>query len=135
MLVAIDSASSAPAYEQISEQLTRLVLGGKLPAGTVARAYRELEHAGVVRTGRPHGTFVSSDNPPPRSAVAPCTSWPSGSLTRRDSSARPSTTPWPQSRRLTRENSAEHVDPSPSTDHPLWTGEAHLSHVPLSVTR
>ncbi|MDX6199051.1 MAG: hypothetical protein QOJ79_2202 [Actinomycetota bacterium] len=77
-VVAVDSASSVPPYEQLVDQLTRLIAGGhltpgqKLPtirqlaadlslaAGTVARAYDELERAGLVRSRRPQGTFVSA---------------------------------------------------------------------------
>jgi GntR family transcriptional regulator len=73
----VDTASSTPVYEQLVEQLTRLVSGGalapgtRLPAirqlaadlgtapGTVARAYAELERAGLLRTRRPQGTFVA----------------------------------------------------------------------------
>ncbi|MCU1591423.1 MAG: regulatory protein GntR [Frankiales bacterium] len=77
-VIAVDTASSVPPYEQLVDQLTRLIAGGhlvpgqKLPtirqlaadlslaAGTVARAYDELEHAGLVRSRRPQGTFVSA---------------------------------------------------------------------------
>jgi DNA-binding transcriptional regulator YhcF (GntR family) len=77
-IIAVDAASSVPPYEQLVDQLTRLIAGGhltpgqKLPtirqlaadltlaAGTVARAYDELERAGLVRSRRPQGTFVSA---------------------------------------------------------------------------
>ena len=73
----VDSASSTPVYEQLVDQLTRLVTGGllapgtRLPAirqlaadlgtapGTVARAYAELEREGLLRSRRPQGTFVA----------------------------------------------------------------------------
>lgn len=75
--VSVDAASSVPPYEQLVDQLTRLIAGGhltpgeKLPTirqlaadlslanGTVARAYDELERTGLVRSRRPQGTFVS----------------------------------------------------------------------------
>jgi GntR family transcriptional regulator len=77
----IDTASSTPPYEQLRDQLARYIVGGELPAGaklpairqlahdlglapgTIARAYAELERAGLVRTRRPQGSFVS-DSPP-----------------------------------------------------------------------
>jgi DNA-binding transcriptional regulator YhcF (GntR family) len=73
----VDAASSTPVHEQLTEQVQRMVIGGLLPPGTrlpsirqlandlgiapgtVARTYRDLETAGVVRTRRPQGTFVS----------------------------------------------------------------------------
>ena len=73
----VDTASSVPAYEQLVDQLARLVTGGtlasgtRLPAirqlaadlgtapGTVARAYAELEQLGLLRSRRPQGTFVA----------------------------------------------------------------------------
>jgi GntR family transcriptional regulator len=66
-----------PPYEQVRRQLAahiesgRLVAGSRLPpvrqlaadlglaAGTVARAYRELEEAGLITTGRARGTHVT----------------------------------------------------------------------------
>lgn len=76
--VSVDSASSTPPYEQLQEQLTRLILGGHLTVGrrmpsirqlsadlgvapgTVARAYQELERDGLLRSRRPQGTFVAA---------------------------------------------------------------------------
>jgi GntR family transcriptional regulator len=75
--VVVDAASSTPVHEQLFEQFRRHVLAGTLPPGTrlpairqlandlgvapgtVARAYRELESAGIVTTRRPQGTFVA----------------------------------------------------------------------------
>jgi DNA-binding transcriptional regulator YhcF (GntR family) len=75
-LVALDSASSTPPYEQLRDQLERLISSGEMPAGhrlpsirqlaadlsvapgTVARAYADLERAGLIRSRRPQGTFV-----------------------------------------------------------------------------
>ena len=79
--VLVDAASSTPPYEQLRDQLTRLVSSGQLAAGdrlpairqlagdlgvapgTVARAYQELERDGLVRSRRPHGTFVTDGAP------------------------------------------------------------------------
>lgn len=69
------SEGPVPPYDQIKQQLTEMVDTGALPAGTklptvralaselslapntVARAYRELEAAGVVQTRGRSGTF------------------------------------------------------------------------------
>ena len=77
--VEVDLSSSVPPYEQIRQQLVahvsagRLVPGDRLPtiralatdlgvaAGTVARAFKELEAAGVVVTRRRAGTVVAQD--------------------------------------------------------------------------
>jgi DNA-binding transcriptional regulator YhcF (GntR family) len=77
MQVQIDSASSTPVYEQLRDQLVRLITGGQLPSGmrlpairqlaadlgiapgTVARTYQELERDGLLRSRRPQGTFVA----------------------------------------------------------------------------
>ena len=78
LLLEVDLASSVPVFEQIRLQVVahvaagRLTPGDHLPtiralatdlgvaAGTVARAYRELEAAGVVTTRRRAGTTVAS---------------------------------------------------------------------------
>lgn len=75
--VAVDPASSVGPAEQVRSQLAALIQSGELAAntrlpsvrqlagdlrlavGTVARAYRELEAAGLVRTGRAAGTRVN----------------------------------------------------------------------------
>lgn len=77
-MVEIDNASSVPPYEQVRVQLARqiqrrtLAVGTKLPTvralaaelglavNTVARAYRELEEAGLVETRGRLGTFVGA---------------------------------------------------------------------------
>jgi DNA-binding transcriptional regulator YhcF (GntR family) len=77
LTVVVDPTSTEPPYDQIRTQITRLVdsgslaPGAKLPtvralaqelhvaANTVARAYRELEHRGVISTRGRLGTFVS----------------------------------------------------------------------------
>ena len=79
--VGVDTLSPVPPYEQVRAQLAELVAGGvlgpgdRLPPirqlaadlgiapGTVARAYRLLESAGLVRTGRGGGTRVVADPP------------------------------------------------------------------------
>jgi DNA-binding transcriptional regulator YhcF (GntR family) len=75
--IEIDPASPVPPYEQIRTRIAALAADGSLPAGTrlpsvrqlaadlglaantVARAYRELEQAGLVRTAGRHGTVVT----------------------------------------------------------------------------
>jgi DNA-binding transcriptional regulator YhcF (GntR family) len=77
-LITIDSSSQTPPYEQIRLQLARqisdrtLPVGAKLPTvralaaelglavNTVARAYRELEEAGIIETRGRSGSFVSA---------------------------------------------------------------------------
>ncbi|WP_405497434.1 GntR family transcriptional regulator [Streptomyces sp. NBC_00096] len=77
LTVQVDTTSAVPAYEQIRAQVADLVLGGHLAEGdrlppvrqlaadlglaiaTVARAYRELESAGMVRSRRGAGTRVT----------------------------------------------------------------------------
>lgn len=79
--VVVDTTSPTPPYEQVRAQLADLVAAGvlvhdaRLPPirqlaadlgiapGTVARAYRLLEAAGLVRTGRGGGTRVVADPP------------------------------------------------------------------------
>jgi DNA-binding transcriptional regulator YhcF (GntR family) len=76
----IDPDASAPPYEQIRTQVVDLVATGELPPGsklptvralagelglavnTVARAYRELEHDGVVETRGRQGSYVALDD-------------------------------------------------------------------------
>jgi DNA-binding transcriptional regulator YhcF (GntR family) len=75
----LDAASGDAPYEQIRAQIAVQVSAGSLPAGTrlptvralaeslgvaantVARAYRELEHTGVVTTMGRAGTVVNGD--------------------------------------------------------------------------
>ncbi len=77
-LITIDTDSPQPPFEQVRSQLARqisdrtLAVGTRLPtvrglatdlglaANTVARAYRELEEAGLVETRGRAGTFVSA---------------------------------------------------------------------------
>lgn len=77
MTVRVDSNDPTPPYEQIRSQLERHIESGLLPVGdrlptvrqlagdlrvapgTVARAYKELELAGLVDTRRAAGTRVA----------------------------------------------------------------------------
>lgn len=78
----VDTSNPTPPYEQIRSQLSQLIRRGlltpgeRLPpvrqlaadlglaVGTVARAYRELEAAGQVRSRRGAGTRVAADVEP-----------------------------------------------------------------------
>lgn len=77
-MITIDAASPVPPYEQLRSQLARQIADRTLAAGTrlptvrrlaadlglavntVARAYRELEEAGLVETRGRAGTFVGT---------------------------------------------------------------------------
>jgi GntR family transcriptional regulator len=72
----LDFRSTAPVYEQITDQIQRLVTTGELMPGdqlptvrqlatelrinfnTVARAYRMLDEAGLISTQRGRGTYI-----------------------------------------------------------------------------
>jgi GntR family transcriptional regulator len=76
MILRIEPEGHIPPYEQIRSQIATMAASGvlaegtRLPAirqlasdlglagGTVARAYRELEQAGIITTRGRHGTFV-----------------------------------------------------------------------------
>ncbi|MFT4009807.1 MAG: GntR family transcriptional regulator [Nocardioidaceae bacterium] len=78
-MIAIDATDTAPPYEQLRRQITKQVESGELQPGdrlptvrrlagdlklapnTVARAYRELEAAGVIETRGRGGSFVMGD--------------------------------------------------------------------------
>ena len=82
MRIVISPSDGVPIYLQIVNQVRYLVASGGLAAGeelppirtlaerllvnpnTVARAYRELEVAGVVVKRRTNGTYVSETRPP-----------------------------------------------------------------------
>lgn len=75
--ISVDLGSATPPYEQIRAQIAALIAlgtlvpGTRLPtvrrlaadlgiaAGTVARAYRELEQSGLIDTRRRNGTVVA----------------------------------------------------------------------------
>lgn len=79
--ITLDLSSPVPPFEQLRARITELVddgtlaPGARLPSvralaadlgiavGTVARAYRELEAAGYVRSRRRHGTTVAEAPP------------------------------------------------------------------------
>jgi DNA-binding transcriptional regulator YhcF (GntR family) len=81
MFLEVDPGSAVPPYEQVRAQLAGFIGSGTLApgtrlfagdtgvaAGTVARAYRELEHAGLIHTHGRHGTRVA-DSPSPVDAT------------------------------------------------------------------
>lgn len=77
-MTVVDSSSAVPPFEQVRLQLARQINQGDLPVGTklptvrrlaadlgiaantVARAYRELEAAGLLETRGRAGTFVAA---------------------------------------------------------------------------
>ena len=88
MQIALDPESQVPPYEQIRAQVAELARSGAAPVGmrlptvrrlaeelglavnTVAKAYRELEAAGVVETRGRHGTVVAASGDSTRRAAA-----------------------------------------------------------------
>lgn len=76
--ITIDTTSSEPPFEQVRRGVMdlvargELIVGTRLPtvralaeelgiaANTVARAYRELETAGVIETRGRHGSFIAA---------------------------------------------------------------------------
>src|SRR5215216_1965109 len=82
MQIHISTADGVPIYQQIVNQIKYLVSSGRLAAGeelppirslaeklvvnpnTVARAYRELEAAGIVEKRRTAGTYVTDQGSP-----------------------------------------------------------------------
>lgn len=80
MILRLDESSPVPPYRQIVDQMLALTAGGKLKVGvrlppvrqlaadlglangTVARAYRLLEEAGVLETRGRRGTFVAREH-------------------------------------------------------------------------
>lgn len=81
MIVSVDPGSPVPVFEQLREQIERLIVSGALPPGarlptirhlagdlglargTVQRVYEELARDGLVRTGGRHGTTVAEHRP------------------------------------------------------------------------
>ena len=85
-ILSIDTASTDPPFEQVRSQLANAITTGRfepedqlptvrklaadlgLAANTVARAYRELELAGIIETRGRHGTFVAGSLSPKKEA-------------------------------------------------------------------
>jgi DNA-binding transcriptional regulator YhcF (GntR family) len=79
--ISVDLRSATPPYEQIRSQISSLIVtgtlsvGSRLPtvrrlaadlgiaAGTVGRAYKELEAAGLIESRRRNGTLVAQAAP------------------------------------------------------------------------
>jgi GntR family transcriptional regulator len=82
MQIQISASDGVPIYQQIVSQVRYLIAAGRLQAGeelppirvlaeqltvnpnTVARAYLELEHAGIVTKRHGSGTYVSETRSP-----------------------------------------------------------------------
>jgi GntR family transcriptional regulator len=82
MQIHISTSDGVPIYVQVANQIKYLVAAGRLKAGeelppirtlaeklivnpnTIARAYRELELAGIVEKRRTAGTYVSDQGSP-----------------------------------------------------------------------
>ncbi len=78
MIVRLEPSSKTPPYEQVKVEIARQIRDGSLPVGaklptvralaaelgiapnTIARAYRELEEAGLLETRGRAGTFVGA---------------------------------------------------------------------------
>jgi len=85
--VRVDQHAAKPLFDQLRTQIIDGIRDGRLPPGTrlptvrelagqmglavntVARAYRELESAGVLETRGRFGTFVARVDPADRAAV------------------------------------------------------------------
>ena len=86
MHIQISTKEGIPIYRQLMHQVERQVASGRLKPGdqlppvrklaeellinpnTVARAYRELESAGVLATRQGSGVFIRADLTPPNKA-------------------------------------------------------------------
>ncbi len=84
MFLPIDATSGLPVYRQIMEQVQRMIVAGRLPAGdklpsvrdlavtlglnplTVGKAYGELERGGFIEMRRGLGMFVLPGREGPR---------------------------------------------------------------------
>jgi GntR family transcriptional regulator len=87
VIIEVDTAGATPPYEQIRLQIATMISAGTLPTGTqlptirqlagdldiapgtVARAYTELERAGLVTSRRRRGTVVAGPITHSESAV------------------------------------------------------------------
>ena len=96
--ISVNLRSATPPYEQIRAQVASLIAVGALPqgtrlptvrslaadlgiaAGTVARAYRELEQAGLIVTRRRNGTVVAAAPPDAAGAPLPPAAAPNAAL-------------------------------------------------------
>lgn len=83
-----DQQGAVPPYEQLRQLIAAMAAGGELPVGTrlpsvralaqeaslaantVARAFRELERSGVLRTAGRKGTVIAADGNTSRAQVA-----------------------------------------------------------------
>ena len=88
MILSVDPGSAVPAYEQVRGQIAAMIGSGVIAAdaqlpsirqlagdlglapGTVARAYAELERAGLVGGRGRRGTRIIRAGPPPADAAA-----------------------------------------------------------------
>lgn len=87
-VITVDPASTVPPFEQVRAQIAAQIQSGQLPVGaklptvrglagqlglaanTVARAFGELEHAGLVHTRGRAGTTVSASGDAGRERAA-----------------------------------------------------------------
>jgi GntR family transcriptional regulator len=81
MILTVDTALPVPPYEQVREQIATMISSGVLSSGarlptirqlatdldiapgTITRAYRELETAGLIVSRGRHGTYVGEARP------------------------------------------------------------------------
>ncbi|MBI5087352.1 MAG: GntR family transcriptional regulator [Actinobacteria bacterium] len=81
MILSVDPSRALPVYEQVREQIRRMVAAGTLPSGTrlptirqlaadlglakgtIERAYELLEHDAVIERHGRNGSFVSDVTP------------------------------------------------------------------------
>lgn len=81
MIITVDTSSKVPPYDQVRVAIERAIADGQLPPGTrlptvralasnlglapntIARAYRELDAAGILEGHGRRGTFVAHRTP------------------------------------------------------------------------
>lgn len=81
MILVVDPSHPLPSYEQVREQIVRMIVSGTLAAGTrlptirqlandlglakgtIERAYEQLEAESMIETRGRHGTFVRDELP------------------------------------------------------------------------